>query len=87
MAMFQVLLEVVDAVELLRVVALAKLVYGRQVFEPAVPVRLGEIGEFFAAVSAYIVRRTVLGLIRWRYRSVEHRLKRHECGTRPGILA
>lgn len=81
MTIFQVLPEVVGAVELLRGVVLAKIVYGRQVFEPAIPVRLGEIGEFFAAVSVYIVRRTVLGLIRWRYRSVEHRLKRHKCGT------
>jgi hypothetical protein len=85
--MFQVLSEMVGAVELLRVAALAKLVHGRQVFEPAIAVRLGKIGEFFAAIPAHIVRRADICLIIRRYRSVERCLKGDECGTRPGIPA
>jgi hypothetical protein len=43
MGMLKLLPEVVCAVELLRVVALVKLVRSRQVLEPAIPIRLGEV--------------------------------------------
>lgn len=51
----EMLAEVVGAKELLGIVALAKLVHGRQVFEAPVPVRPREIGEFFAAIPARVV--------------------------------
>lgn len=57
MAVFQVLAEMVGAVELLRVIALAEFMHASQVLEAAVPVRLRVIGEFFAAVPACIVGR------------------------------
>jgi hypothetical protein len=50
--MLQMLAEVVGTEEFLRVVALAKLVHGRQVLEPAIPVGSWEIGELFSAVPA-----------------------------------
>lgn len=55
MAMLEMLAEVVSAIELLRVVAFAELVHGRQVLEATVPVWPGEIREFFTAVPASIV--------------------------------
>lgn len=53
--MLQMLTEVVCSEELFRIVALAELVYGGEVFEPAVPIWLGEIGELLAAVPAGIM--------------------------------
>jgi hypothetical protein len=84
-AVLQVLPEVVGAVELLRIVALAELVHARQVLEPPIPVYLGVIWEVFAAVPAHIVRRTGASLVRWRHGSGERGLKTDECGTRPRI--
>lgn len=66
MRMLQMLAEVVGAEELLGIVALAKLVHGRQVLEAPVPVWSWEVGEFFAAVPACIVCRAVAGLEAWR---------------------
>lgn len=57
MAMFQMLSEMVGTIELLRIVALSKLVHCCKMLESAVPVWLWEIRELFTTVPANVVGR------------------------------
>lgn len=63
MTMFQMLAEMVRAIELLRIIALAELVHGGQMLEAMVPVWTGEIGELLAAVAACVVGGACAGLV------------------------
>lgn len=56
MAVLKMLAEVVGAEEFLSVIAFAEFVYCCQMVEPAVPIGLGEIGKFFAAITTRVVR-------------------------------
>lgn len=87
MTMLKVLAKVIRAIELLRVIALAELVHGRQVLEASVPVWPREIRELFAAVPARIVGGTRAGLAGWRGGAVEGGLEAWECGAGPGVAA
>lgn len=87
MAMLEMLAEVVSAIELLRVIALAKLVHSRQVLEATVPVWPRKIWELFTAVPAGIVGGTRAGLTGWRGGAVEGGLETWQCGAGPGMAS
>lgn len=63
MTVFQVLPEVVRAVELLRLVAFPKLVNVGEMVDPTVPLGLRVVCELNATVSTRIMGRTVGSLI------------------------
>lgn len=78
MAVLEMLPEVIGAVELLRLVALAELVHVVQVLGAQVPVG-GVVGELVAAVAAYVGGSGVHG------RGVEGGVDAGECGAGPGV--
>lgn len=85
MAVFQVLAEMVGAVEFFGLIAFAEFVGFGEVFDPAIPVRLRVIWKFFSTIAAGIMGRAGGGMWRGRGSRVESGLESGNRSTRPGM--
>ena len=87
MAVFEVLAEMVGAVEFFGLIAFAKFMHFGQVFDPAILGWLGMICKLFSIISADVMGRAGRGMCRRQGRRVKGGLKSGNRGTRPRMAS